>query len=67
MSISQQDLEHDVLDMLQTFDVRLLSAIARGEVDACNLARRELADRGLNGVGKWVGFDEARRLARIAP
>lgn len=63
MQTRHQALESEVLGMLQTFDVRLLSAIARGEVDASRLARRELSDRGLNGTGKWVGFDEARHQA----
>lgn len=60
---AHQALEHDIDEMLQTFDTRLLSAIARGEVDAASLARHTLAGRGLNGAGNWVGFDKARRLA----
>ncbi len=63
MLTQRQALERDIIEMLQTFDVRLLSAIARGEVDAGHLARQELAYRGLNAVGKWVGFDKAQRLA----
>lgn len=63
MLTQHQTLERDIIEMLQTFDIHLLSAIARGEVDAGQLARQELANRGLNGEGKWVGFDQAQRLA----
>ncbi len=63
MLTQHQALERDINEMFQTFDIRLLSAIARGEVDAGQLARQELANRGLNATGKWVGFDQAQRLA----
>ncbi len=29
------------------------------------LVRRELANRGQDSKGKWVGFDEAKRIHRI--
>lgn len=61
--MNRQALETAITDELQTLDTDLLSAIARGDVDAQALARRVLANRGLNGAGKWVGFDKARRLA----
>lgn len=63
MLTQHQTLERDIIEMLQTFDIHLLSAIARGEVEAGQLARQEPANRGLNGAGKWVGFDQAQRLA----
>jgi hypothetical protein len=63
MLTPHQALDRDVAEALQMFDVRLLSAIARGEVNAVQLARQELANRGLNGIGKWVGFEKAQRLA----
>ena len=63
MLTPRQALERDINEMFQTFDIRLLSAIARGEVDAGQLARQELANRGLSATGKWVGFDQAQRLA----
>lgn len=46
-------------DHIQTFSVDLLVAIARGDVDAVAAARRELAARGLDLTGKWVGFPAA--------
>jgi hypothetical protein len=58
--------ERHALEMLQTFPAFLLAAVARGEVDLNAIARVELADRGLDDDGKWVGFGnaEALRLSR---
>lgn len=60
---SRQALEHDIAEQLQSFDIRLLSAIARGEVDAVVLARQALARRGLSPAGQRVGFQQAQRMA----
>ena len=40
----------------------LLLAIAAGLIDPVDAARRELANRGLDADGQWVGFPEARRI-----
>jgi hypothetical protein len=40
----------------------LLLAIAGGLVDPGLLARQELASRGLDLDGTWVGFDRAREI-----
>lgn len=40
----------------------LLLALVNGLVDPALLARRELASRGLDLDGTWVGFDVARRI-----
>ncbi|MCX6222462.1 MAG: hypothetical protein NTZ69_15935 [Bacteroidia bacterium] len=40
---------------------QLLSRIAKGEIDAKQLAKQELANRGLDINGQWVGFDEAKK------
>ena len=37
----------------------LLVAIATGKIDAVQLAREELANRGMGKTGSWVGFDRA--------
>ena len=37
----------------------LLVAIAIGKLDAVQLAREELANRGMGKAGSWVGFDRA--------
>ncbi len=39
----------------------LLTKIASGEIDANELAKKELANRGLNNQGKWVGFEAAKK------
>ncbi|MFO7697898.1 MAG: hypothetical protein R6X16_12185 [Anaerolineae bacterium] len=40
----------------------LLLAIADGLIDPVALARRQLADRGLDSDGAWVGFDRAAQI-----
>ncbi len=47
---------------LQTIHADILAAAARGEIDLNTLARRELASRGLDDNGRWVGFREAEQL-----
>ena len=37
-------------------------AVANGELDLNNLARKELASRGLDKQGQWVGFDKANQI-----
>lgn len=39
----------------------LLVAIAKGELDAVELAKKELANRGTGINGFWVGFDNAKK------
>ena len=34
-------------------------AVARGDLDLNAVARRELASRGLDQTGTWVGFEQA--------
>ena len=36
--------------------------VANGELDLNNLARKELANRGLDKQGQWVGFDKANQI-----
>lgn len=43
----------------QTIHPKVLSAAAKGEVDLNAHARQELANRGHDSDGKWVGFDQA--------
>ena len=49
-------------DHLQTIPDAALAAAVRGEVDALALIRRELAQRGLDHNGKWIGFPAAAAL-----
>lgn len=54
-----QGLENDLAELIQTFDTRFLLAIHHGDVDVVTLARRQLANRGVNGDGRWIGFAKA--------
>lgn len=41
---------------IQVLDMALLTAAAQGKIDLNALAKQELANRGLDAEGKWVGF-----------
>jgi hypothetical protein len=41
----------------QGTDTKLLSQIARGEINAQELAKRELESRGMDINGKWAGLN----------
>ena len=43
----------------------LLSRIAKGEIDANFYARKELANRGLDLNGNWIGFKAAREEHKV--
>lgn len=45
----------------QTIQTTILKDIANGSLDARELARRELANRGRNTNGEWIGFNEAKK------
>jgi hypothetical protein len=52
----------DQLAFIQTAATAILVAAATGRLDLGQLARLELAHRGLDHEGQWVGFDEARAI-----
>lgn len=54
--------EYALADQVQTFDTSLLIAILDGTVSPREIAKRELAYRGLDATGKWVGFDVAKKV-----
>jgi len=54
-----KDDENPVL-LFSTTWTSLLSQIAKGEIDAQQLARFELANRGLDLEGNWIGFKAAK-------
>lgn len=62
MTRNVSEKERHALEMLQTFPAFLVAAAARGEVDLNTIAQIELADRGLDYDGKWVGFGKAEAL-----
>ncbi|NDE94451.1 MAG: hypothetical protein EB036_13890 [Betaproteobacteria bacterium] len=53
------------LGFIQTALNKVLAAAARGEFDLNRLAREELAARGLDLHGNWVGFDHARKIHKL--
>ena len=44
-------------------DTSLLTDAINGKIDLQVLAIRELASRGLNNKGAWIGFEAANKLA----
>ena len=46
-------------------DVDLLLAIAKDQIDPVDLAKKELANRGLGSDGKWMGFPEAKNFWNV--
>ena len=50
----------DETGFIQTAHARVLAAAAKGALDLNHLARAELANRGLDRDGRWVGFERAR-------
>lgn len=56
--------DNDPRFMFSTTHTALLSAILNGQVDPMELVRREMANRGLNKDGLWVGFKRAEELLK---
>lgn len=52
----------DEVGFIQLATSKVLAAVARGELDLNQLAREELASRGQDINGVWVGFDRAAEL-----
>ena len=65
MSYSNTKFTVDELGFIQTTLTKVLCAVAAGELDLKQLAREELASRGLDLNGNWVGFDRARQLHKL--
>lgn len=55
----------DEIGFIQTAAANILAAVARGEIDLNRIAREEMAARGLDQQGKWVGFDKAREIHKV--
>jgi hypothetical protein len=55
----------DELGFIQIAQTKVLVAAARGELDLNRLAREEMASRGLDLQGEWVGFDRARQIHQV--
>jgi len=61
MSYSKGRFTLDEIEFIQAATVRVLVAVSKGELDLNIIAREELAKRGLDQNGLWVGFEQARR------
>ena len=48
--------------LFQTTDTSILLAIAQDRIDPVELAKKELASRGLGSNGQWIGFKKAKAL-----
>ena len=55
----------DDLGFIQLALTEVLAAVARGELDLNKLAREELAARGLDQHGHWVGFEKAAEIHQV--
>lgn len=64
MSYSKGRLTLDEIEFIQSAPVRALVSAARGELDLNLIAREELAVRGLDENGVWIGFERARLIAK---
>lgn len=53
--------------LFSTTWTELLAKIASGEIDCQDLAKRTLAQRGVDLKGQWVGFDQAAKIHGITP
>lgn len=65
MSTARNGFTVDEIGFLQTAPLNVLAAVARGELDLNRLAREELAARGLDTHGVWVGFDRAKAIHNV--
>ncbi len=60
MDTNNTQLTQDELLSIQVLPINLILAAANGQIDLNALAREQLADRGLDLSGAWIGFAKAR-------
>jgi hypothetical protein len=65
MAYSSNEFTVDEIGFIQIALTKVLAAVARGELDLNRLAREELAARGLDDKGVWVGFDRAKQIHSV--
>lgn len=51
--------------MFSTMPTKLLSMIVKGEINPTFLAGHQLAQRGQDKDGNWVGFDQAAKIHNV--
>lgn len=62
MDTDVKPIDRAAAEHLQMFPTAVIAAAARGELDMNAMARAELAARGLDQQGEWVGFEAAKKL-----
>ncbi len=65
MTYTTQQFTVDETGFIQIAAIKVLAAVARGELDLNRLAKEELAARGLNDRGNWIGFDAAKKHHKV--
>lgn len=65
MGYTSKGLTDDEIGFIQIAPTKVLAAVSRGELDLNLVAREELAARGLDKNGVWVGFDRAAKIHNI--
>lgn len=65
MSYTTHSFTVDEVGFIQIALTKVLAAAARGELDLNRLAREELAARGLDQNGAWVGFEQAEKIHNV--
>ncbi len=51
--------------LFQIIHTDLVCQIANRKLDVAKLAKKEMANRGLDQYGKWIGFEKAAKFWRI--
>ncbi len=65
MALTTNQFTIDEVGFIQIALTKVLAAAARGELDLNRLAREELASRGLDDKGVWVGFERAKQIHNV--
>lgn len=52
----ETEMQNEMIGATQLMSIKLLVTIANGDLDAIAAAKAELASRGLDLTGNWVGF-----------
>lgn len=57
--------EKKIKEFFQTIDADLLIKVMEDKIDIEAVTRTELADRGLDRTGSWIGFDAAKKVWEV--
>jgi hypothetical protein len=51
--------------MFRTTNTSLLVSAVKGKIDLLEYAKKEMAARGFDKNGKWIGFDKSKKLFNL--